>query len=284
METLRILSQGRAWKRFWRRGATRIGLVLILMRAAAALAGPYLAPYDPLKTNAASLLAGPAPDHLLGTDSLGRDILSRILYGAAVSSQVGLVAVVIAAVIGIPLGIISGYYRGWIDLVLMRLVDIFLAFPVILLALAIIGVLGPSISNLMIAIGVVSWTRYARVSRAEVLALREREFILAEQSVGAPAWRIMLFHLFPNMLSSLVVIATYGIASAILWEAGLSFLGLGVQPPNPSWGNILNEGRAYMKSAPWVATFPGLAIMLAVLGFNLLGDGLRDALDPRLAD
>jgi peptide/nickel transport system permease protein len=248
-----------------------------------AIFAPLIAPADPLAIDYAHPAAPPgAGGHLLGTDAVGRDILARLIYGTRISLQVGLVAVGIAATLGTTVGLAAGYYGGWVDSVLMRTVDVFLAFPVIVLAIGIIAVLGPSLGNVVIALGLVAWTTYARVVRGQVLVLRELDFVHAARAMGVGDWRLLTRHILPNTLAPIIVLATVGMATAIIAEAALSFLGLGVQPPTPSWGTMLNEGRGFLRTAPHISTFPGLAIMLTVLGFNFLGDGLRDALDPRL--
>jgi peptide/nickel transport system permease protein len=271
------------WRRLRRHRLAMVGLGIIAAIILLAIFAPYVSPTDPLAIDYAHTAAPPgAPGHLLGTDAVGRDILARLIYGTRVSLQVGFVAVGIAASLGAAVGLTAGYYGGWVDNVLMRTVDVFLAFPVIVLAIAIIAVLGPSLVNVMIALGLVAWTTYARVLRGQVLVLRELDFVQAARAIGTGDRRIILRHILPNALAPIIVLATVGMAAAIIAEAALSFLGLGVQPPTPSWGSMLNEGRAFLRTAPHISTLPGLAIMLTVLGFNFLGDGLRDALDPRL--
>ena len=263
----------------WENLGEKFGRGLVLL----AIFAPLIAPADPLAIDYAHPAAPPgAGGHLLGTDAVGRDILARLIYGTRISLQVGLVAVGIAATLGTTVGLAAGYYGGWVDSVLMRTVDVFLAFPVIVLAIGIIAVLGPSLGNVVIALGLVAWTTYARVVRGQVLVLRELDFVHAARAMGVGDWRILTRHILPNTLAPIIVLATVGMATAIIAEAALSFLGLGVQPPTPSWGTMLNEGRGFLRTAPHISTFPGLAIMLTVLGFNFLGDGLRDALDPRL--
>jgi peptide/nickel transport system permease protein len=254
-------------------------LVLIILTS---LLAPLISPYDPIKTNQRTSLEAPSIKHVMGTDRFGRDIFSRVLWGGRLSLPIGFVSVVIAAAIGVVLGLIAGYLGGRIDAIIMRLVDLLLAFPGILLALAIVAILGGSLVNLMIAVGVASIPDYVRVTRASVLSLKEREFVLAARTVGSRSAAIMLRHIFPNVLSPLIVLATLGIASGIITGSALSFLGLGIRPPTPEWGNMLAEGREFLARAWWVAFFPGLAIMLTVFSINLLGDGLRDALDPRM--
>ena len=257
------------------------GFVIIASVLAFALLAPLLAPYDPDAINVKSILLPPSTAHLMGTDSLGRDVFSRMLYGARISLLVGFVAVGIATAIGVILGAISGYYRGWVDVLIMRLVDVMLSIPTFFLILAVIAFLTPSIWNIMIVIGLTSWMGVTRLVRAEFLSLREREFVLASATLGARDHRLIFRHLLPNSLTPVIVSFVLGVASAVLVESGLSFLGLGVQPPQASWGNILTEGKEYIQFAWWLSFFPGMAILLTVLGYNLLGEGLRDALDPR---
>jgi len=274
---------GAAWRRLCRHHLAMVGLGIIGAIILLAVFAPYVSPADPLAIDYAHTAAPPgAPGHVLGTDAVGRDILARLIYGTRVSLQVGIVAVGIAATLGTAVGLTAGYYGGVVDNVLMRTVDVFLAFPVIVLAIAIIAVLGPSLVNVMIALGLVAWTTYARVVRGQVLILRELDFVQAARAAGTGDARIIVRHILPNALAPIIVLATVGMAAAIIAEAALSFLGLGVQPPTPSWGSMLNEGRAFLRTAPHISTLPGLAIMVTVLGFNFLGDGLRDALDPRL--
>ena len=257
------------------------GFVIIASVLAFALLAPLLATYDPDAIDVKSILLPPSTLHLMGTDSLGRDVFSRMLYGARISLLVGFVAVGIATVIGVILGAISGYYRGWVDVLIMRLVDVMLSIPTFFLILAVIAFLTPSIWNIMIVIGLTSWMGVTRLVRAEFLSLREREFVLASATLGARDHRLIFRHLLPNSLTPVIVSFVLGVASAVLVESGLSFLGLGVQPPQASWGNILTEGKEYIQFAWWLSFFPGMAILLTVLGYNLLGEGLRDALDPR---
>jgi peptide/nickel transport system permease protein len=247
-----------------------------------AILAAVLSPYAPDKTDVSLKLKPPSSPNYLGTDQLGRDILSRMLYGSRISLTVGFIAVGISIFIGILIGATAGFYGGWIDSLLMRFVDTMLCFPSFFLILTIIALLGPSIYNIMIVIGITSWEGTARFVRAEFLTLRERDYVQAAKALGVKDRRIIFRHILPNALAPVFVTATLGVASAILIEAGLSFLGFGVQPPAPSWGNILTEGRTYIFDAWWLTVFPGLAILIAVLSFNLVGDGLRDALDPRL--
>ena len=257
------------------------GLIIIAVVLALALLAPALAPYDPDAIDVKSILLPPSTAHWMGTDGLGRDVFSRMLFGSRISLLVGFVAVGIATLIGVILGAISGYYRGWVDVLIMRLVDVMLSIPTFFLILAVIAFLTPSIWNIMIVIGLTSWMGVTRLVRAEFLSLREREFVLASATLGARDYRLIFRHLLPNSLTPVIVSSVLGVASAVLVESGLSFLGLGVQPPQASWGNILTEGKEYIQFAWWLSFFPGMAILLTVLGYNLLGEGLRDALDPR---
>jgi peptide/nickel transport system permease protein len=259
-----------------------VGGSLLLLVALLVLAAPLLGPYDPIKTNQRLPLDPPSAMHLMGTDRFGRDIFSRVLWAGQTSLPIGLVSVAIGVLVGVTVGLLAGYYGGWVDAVSMRLVDLLLAFPGILLALAIIAVLGGSLMNLMIAVGIAAIPEYVRITRGTVLSLKQREFILAARVIGCRDPAIMLRHILPNVVAPLIVLATLGMAAAIITGAALSFLGLGIKPPTPEWGNMLAEGREFLQRAPWVAFFPGAAIMLTVLSINLLGDGLRDALDPRL--
>jgi peptide/nickel transport system permease protein len=269
--------------RIFRRSKTALaGLVIILIFFFVALLADRLAPYGPNAVNLGQRFILPSLEHPFGTDNLGRDILSRVIVGSRVSLWVGVLTVGLAMVIGVPAGLVAGYRRGAVDSIIMRLVDVFLAFPVIILAIAIVAVRGPGLVNVMIALTFVYWTTYARVTRGVTLVLREEDYVLAARSVGASSFRIMLRQILPNAVSPLLVIASLGLGNAILAEAALSFLGLGIQPPQASWGSMLNFGMQFLRDAPFLSIFPGAAIFVTVLGFNLLGDGLRDALDPRL--
>ena len=282
----------REWVAFVRRLARRrtalFGLVVVALVFAAALGAPWLTAYDPTEQDITNRLKPPgSPDpsgrmHLLGTDHLGRDLLARVIFGARPALMVGFAAVAISGILGMVVGLLSGYFGGRTDDVFMRLADIQLAFPFILLAIAVIGVLGPSLPVIIVVIGVSSWVVYARVVRGSVLSLREREFVQAAQALGSGDGRILLRHILPNALTPWLVVATLDMARVIVLESALSFLGLGVQPPTPTWGGMLADGRVYISTAWWLATFPGLAILVTVLGINLFGDGLRDTLDPRL--
>ncbi len=283
----------REWLVFLRRLAARrtalFGLVVVLIVAVTAVAAPLLSPFDPieqdlgdLRLKAPGFRDGAGRVHPLGTDHLGRDLLARVIYGARPALLVGFAAVAISGMIGMAAGLVSGYFGGRLDDVLMRLADIQLAFPFILLAIAVIGVLGPSLQTIIIVIGVSSWVVYARIVRGAVLTLREREFVQAALALGGGDGRVLLRHILPNVFTPWLVVATLDMARVIVIESALSFLGLGVQPPTPTWGGMLADGRVYISTAWWLATFPGLAILVTVLGINLFGDGLRDTLDPRL--
>ena len=261
---------------------TVAGLVLITVFALAAVFAPLLAPANPLKQDLAARLKSPMAAHWLGTDQLGRDVLSRMIFGARISLLVGVVVVGLAGSVGTVVGLIAGYSGGWLDEGLMRLTDVFFAFPALILAMAISGALGPSLTNAMIAIAVVSWPVYARLVRAQVLSLREREYVTAARSLGASTARIIWQHILPNTLAPLLVQASFDMGGAILAAAGLSFIGFGTQPPTPEWGVMISDGRNYISTQPWLSLFPGLAILFTVAAFNLIGDGLRDAFDPRL--
>ena len=270
------------WRHFRRNRLAVAGLGLILCIFLVAILAGGLSPHDPGKTNVSLKLKSPSPGHLLGTDQLGRDVLSRMLHGSRISLTVGFIAVGISILIGILVGAAAGYYGKWIDSLLMRLVDTMLCFPSFFLILTIVALMGPKVVNIMVVIGVTSWMGTARFVRAEFLSLRERDFVQAATALGVKDLRIIFRHILPNAMAPVFVTATLKVASAILVEASLSFLGFGVQPPAPSWGNILTEGRTYIFDAWWLTVFPGLAILLTVLSFNLLGEGLRDTLDPRL--
>jgi len=271
-----------AGRRLFRNKSALIGGSILLAIILSALFAPLLSPYDPIKANQRTSLEPPGISHPMGTDRFGRDVLARVLWGGRLALPVGFVAVLIAAIAGAALGLIAGYYGGLPDSVIMRFIDLLQAFPGILLALAIIAVLGGNLVNLMIAVGISSIPAYARITRGTVLSIKEREYVAAARALGIGDTGIMLRHVLPNVLAPLIVLATLGVASAIITSSALSFLGLGIKPPTPEWGNLLAEGREFLQYAWWVAFFPGLAIMLTVLAINLLGDGLRDALDPYL--
>ncbi len=273
-------------KAFWRAlSKNRLALcggAVVLVLAIMAAAAPLLSPHDPHKPDIKRILDPPSARHWLGTDQIGRDVLSRMLYGARVSLAVGFVSVGIATAIGIALGASAGYHGGTVDGAVMRLVDLMLVFPRFFLLLAVLAFLKPSIWTIMVVIGLTGWMGVARLVRAEFLALKEREFVIWSQSVGAGAFRIIWRHILPNAMAPVLVAMTLGIPAAILTESGLSFLGLGVRPPYATWGNILNEGKEVIELAWWLSVYPGLAILFTVLSYNLLGEGIRDALDPRL--
>ena len=268
-------------KRLLKNFAFTAGLALTVLIVLAALAAPLLAPYDPNVQDTSRRLEAPSNQHVLGLDDLGRDVLSRVVWGARVSLRVGFSVVLLASFIGVTLGAISGYFGGMVDVLVMRLCDILLAFPGILLAIALVAVLGPSLNNVILALAVIGWVGYARLVRGQVLKVREMEYVTAAKALGAKSPRVILRHVLPNVINPVIVMATLGLAGAILSEAALSFLGLGVQPPTPSWGAMLTAGRRYLGLANHLAIFPGAAIMLAVMGLNFLGDGLIDALDPK---
>lgn len=270
------------WRRFKRNRLALTGGIVVLLLFIVAIASPLIAPYDPNAIDVRNILEPPGLSHLFGTDDLGRDILSRVIYGSWVSLLVGFVAVGIATVIGIIVGASAGYYGGWVDTVIMRFVDTMLSIPTFFLILAVITFLDSSIWNIMAVIGFTSWMGVARLVRAEFLSLKEREFVLAARALGASDVRIIVRHILPNALSPVFVSAVLGVAGAILTESVLSFLGIGVQPPTASWGNILTAGKDNIEIAWWISVFPGLAILITVLAYNLLGEGIRDAIDPRL--
>ncbi len=269
------------WPRLKRNRLALTGLLVIFFLFAISLFAPLIAPYNPNEINAWHVLSPPSGSHWFGTDELGRDVFSRVLYGARISLKVGFVAIGIAVLLGSAVGLVAGYYGGWIDTILMRGVDIMLCFPAFFLILAIITFLEPSIWYIMAVIGLTGWMGVARLVRAEVLAIREMDYIMAARCIGCSNQRIILRHIMPNALSPVLVAATLGVAGAILTESALSFLGIGVQPPTPSWGNILTSGKDYIEFAWWLSLFPGLAILVTVLAYNILGEGIRDALDPR---
>ena len=274
--------------RVWRLKWGLVAAVVMAIVIGSAAAAPWIVPYDPLAVDIQHRLGPPAwmaggkTTHLLGTDQIGRDLLSRVIYGGRVSLVIGMSAVLVSATIGVLLGLAAGYFAGRIDWMIMTLVNVMLTFPFVLLALAVIAVLGPSLINMIIVLGVADWPLYARVIRAETLAVREREFVLASRALGMSHLRIMFRQILPNLVSVIVVIATLQVARVIILESFLSFLGLGIQPPTPAWGNMLGEGRVYMLNSWWIATFPGLAIFTTTLAINLMGNALRDWLDPHM--
>ncbi len=276
----------RTWRdsivRLFRMRLAGVGIILIAVFVLSALLAPVISPQSPTKQQVTNALKPPSAEHLLGTDELGRDMLSRILYGGQASLEVGFLSVSMALLLGVSLGLVAGYWsNSWVETVIMRVMDALLAFPALVLALALVAALGPGLNNAIIAIGVVGIPTYARLTRGQVLSAKEREYIEAARTVGASDLRIMVRHLLPNVSAPLIVQTSLGFATAILAEAALSFLGLGVQPPTPSWGSMLNGARGYLDIDPWLIIGPGTAIFLAVLGFNFIGDGIRDILDPR---
>ena len=271
----------RALRRLFRRKGAVAGLVVIAAFVATAMLAPWIAPYDPLATSWSLVRKPPSALHWFGTDDLGRDIMSRVIYGARASLVAGAISVGIALLIGVPFGLLSGYRGGFIDALISRITDAMLACPFLILAIALAAFLGPSLGNAMIAIGISTTPIFVRLTRGQTMSVKVEDYIEAARAVGNPRWRIALFHILPNIMPALLVQATLSIAAAIIAEAALSFLGLGQQPPSPSWGSMLNAAQRFLTNAPWMALWPGLAIFLVVLSFNLVGDGLRDALDPR---
>ena len=271
------------WRRARRLRNLAIGSVLVGALVLTAVLAPVIAPFDPVRdADLSNYLRPPAAPFLLGTDTFGRDVFSRMIYGARISLGVGIAVQASALAIGVTLGLLAGYFGGRVDQLIMRLTEVVFAFPGLLFAIAIMAVIGPSLYNVFLALGLVSWTSLARVVRGQVLSLKEEEYVDAARAVGASNARIIARHILPNTLAAVTVLVTLGIGGAILAEAGLSFLGLGAQPPEPSWGSMLSAGRDYLLQAPWLSLYPGLAIFLTVMGFNLLGDGIRDLLDPRM--
>ncbi|MGE0725315.1 MAG: ABC transporter permease [Alphaproteobacteria bacterium] len=271
----------RAWRRLKRRKAAMVGLVVVVAFIAVALLAPWIAPYDPLKTNFLLVRKPPSGLHWMGTDEIGRDVLSRVVWGARASLLAGVVSVAIALSIGVPLGLLSGYAKGWVDGLIMRVTDGLLACPALILAIAMAAFLGPSLVNAMIAIGITATPIFIRLTRGQVLAVTVEDYVEAARALGNPHLRIAVRHVLPNVVPPILVQATLAMAAAIIAEAALSFLGLGQQPPEPSWGSMLNVARNFIGQAPWMSWWPGLAIVTVVLAFNLLGDGLRDAFDPK---
>ena len=272
---------GRAWRRLKRRKGAMVGLAVILIMVAAAVLAPWIAPYDPIQQSWSAVRKAPSAAHWFGTDEVGRDVLARVLYGARASLLAGVMSVAIAIAVGVPVGLFAGYFGGLPDLAVSRLTDAMLACPFLILAIAFAAFLGPSLTNAMIAIGITTTPIFVRLTRGQVLTTKAEDYVEAARAVGNPHWRIAVRHILPNVLPQLLVQATLTIAAAIIAEASLSFLGLGQQPPAPSWGSMLNAAQRFLATAPWMAVWPGLAIFVTVLSFNLLGDGLRDALDPR---
>lgn len=270
------------WRQMRRNRFALAGIIILLLLTFAALAAPWIAPHDPTTLNLSGALQPlRSPGHILGTDDLGRDVLSRLIYGARVSLAVGVIVVGIAGTIGVSLGAISGYYGGLVDQVIMRIVDVLFAFPFLILAIAIVAVIGPGLINMMIVLGFVNWIGYARLVRGTVLSLREADYVESARAVGASDWRILTRHILPNTIGVVLVQATFGVAGAILAASGLSFLGMGVQPPTAEWGAMLSHGREFLRVRPMLSFAPGLMIMISVLAINFVGDAMRDALDPR---
>jgi peptide/nickel transport system permease protein len=271
----------KTWRRFLRRGGALFGLAVVAFFVLIALAAPWIAPHDPLATSWSEVRGAPSAAHLFGSDELGRDVLSRIVWGTRASILAGVVSVSISLGLGVPIGMAAGYLGRWADALISRVTDAMLACPFLILAIALAAFLGPSLTNAMIAIGISATPVFIRLTRAQVLTAKSEDYVEAARALGNPHLRIALRHIFPNIVAPLIVQATLAIAAAVIAEASLSFLGLGQQPPAPSWGSMLNTARNYVDQAPWMAIWPGLSIFLLVLSFNLLGDGLRDALDPR---
>lgn len=272
-----------AWRTFRKNRLALAGLIIIVFFILMAFAAPYISPYDYKEQVLADRLQAPSAEHWFGTDDLGRDVFSRVLHGARISLWVGFFSVIGSIIAGALLGLIAGYYGKWADMLISRLFDILLAFPAILLAIAIVAILGPSLQNALLAIAIVNIPTYGRLVRSRVLSLRQEEFITSARTLGAGNMRILFRHILPNSLTPLIVQGTLGIGTAIIEAAALGFLGMGAQPPDPEWGKMLSDSRQFLQKAPWTLIFPGLSIMFTVLGFNLLGDGLRDTLDPKMA-
>ncbi|HEX6703469.1 MAG TPA: ABC transporter permease [Albitalea sp.] len=271
----------RAWRRLRQRRVTLFGLALVLAFVVLAIFAPWIAPQDPVATSWGAIRQAPSGEHWFGTDEIGRDVLSRVVWGTQASLLAGAVSVSISLLLGVPIGMVAGFLGGAVDALISRITDAFLACPFLILAIALAAFLGPSLTNAMIAIGVSATPIFVRLTRAQVLNVKVEDYIEAARAIGNPPWRIALRHVLPNVIAPLIVQATLAIAAAVIAEASLSFLGLGQQPPAPSWGSMLNTAKNYVDNAPWMAVWPGVSIFLLVLGFNLLGDGLRDALDPR---
>jgi ABC-type dipeptide/oligopeptide/nickel transport system permease subunit len=274
-------SRSRAWGKFKRNRIAMAGAIVVLFFVVVAILAPLIANHDPFQTSFTTIRKPPSANFWLGTDELGRDIFSRMVFGARASLMAGLASVVIAMVVGVPFGLLAGYFGSWTDSAISRVTEALLAIPFLILAIALAAFLGPSLVNAMIAIGVSAAPKFVRLTRGQVLAVKNEDYVQSARALGASDTRIIVRHILPNVMPPLIVQATITIATAIIAEASLSFLGLGLQPPNPSWGSMLNTAKNFMTQAPWMSIFPGSAIFLAVLGFNLLGDGLRDALDPR---
>lgn len=282
-QTPAVTQRRSAWRRARRLRNLTIGGTIVVALVGIAVLAPWIAPRDPIRdADLNDYLHPPGGRYLMGADLFGRDVFSRIVYGARVSLGIGAAVQASALTLGMALGLLSGFYGGWVDNLIMRLAEIIFAFPGLLFAIAIMAVIGPSLYNVFVALGLVSWTALARLVRGQVLVIKQQEYVDAARALGASNARIIVRHILPNVVASAIVLVTLGIGSAILAEASLSFLGLGAQPPTPSWGSMLSAGRDYLRQAPWLSIYPGLAIFLTVMGFNLLGDGLRDLLDPRM--
>ena len=279
----RVAFRAHPFRRLVRRRGAALGLTVIVLFVVLAVLAPFLAPYDPLATSWTAIRKAPTTAHWFGTDEIGRDVLARVVWGARASLLAGVVSVLISMSIGVPVGLLAGYAGGKIDMLISRLTDAVLACPFLILAIALAAFLGPSLTNAMIAIGVSATPVFVRLTRAQTMAIKAEDFILAARAIGNPPWRVALRHVLPNVVPALIVQATLAIAAAVIAEASLSFLGLGQQPPAPSWGSMLNTAKNYIENAPWMAVWPGVSIFVLVLSFNLVGDGLRDALDPRQA-
>lgn len=277
----RTSQRKRTWTRFARHKGALFGVAIVVMLVIVALTAQWIAPYNPNETNLRLRGASPSGEHVFGNDDIGRDILSRIMYGARVALMVGILSTTIAVTIGVLVGATAGYFGGWVDFVLSRLIDTLMAFPILALLLTLSALLGPSLRNVIIIVGVTFWASYARVIRAEVLSLRERDYVLAARASGAGDGRIILRHIVPNAIGPVIILASLAVGGVIIFESALSFLGMGISRPTPSWGTMLSDGRDHIRNYPHIAIAPGLAIALTVLAFNLIGDGLRDALDPR---
>ena len=281
LESVSVTPQRRALRRLARRGGAVVGFAFVVFFLLLALFAPWIAPYDPIGTSWSAVRAAPGAQYWFGADELGRDVLSRIIWGARASILAGVVSVSISLALGVPIGMLAGYVGRWVDALISRITDAMLACPFLILAIALAAFLGPSLTNAMIAIGISATPVFIRLTRAQVLAAKSEDYVEAARALGNPHLRIALRHILPNIVAPLIVQATLAIAAAVIAEASLSFLGLGQQPPAPSWGSMLNTARNYVDQAPWMAIWPGVSIFLLVLSFNLLGDGLRDALDPR---
>lgn len=272
----------RMWHNFKKRKVAVIGLIIVCIYVILAIFAPLLAPYDPLKQDLPNMLQTPSAKHLLGTDEVGRDILSRVLYGSGISLRIGFTVVFLAFIIGVPIGVVAGYYGGLLDSLLMRAMDVLMAFPGMLLAIMFVSILGPGLNNAILAVGLFTVPNFARLARGETLSLKHSEYIEASKAIGASNFRIILTHVLNNIMAPLIVTSTLSFGNSILTTSGMGFLGIGAQPPTPEWGAMLSSGRQYLLNAPHVTMIPGLAILFLVLGLNLLGDGLRDVLDPKL--